>query len=374
MDMTSDVLRLNEKFAQRATSLVTRRSIRLKVFQSTMRNHHARALQFGSSSAAPSIALTGDWSCSPTTMKRDCCFVPDIRTTRVVDGNRCLAAIDEIVTQARASKGALDEVCFMISGAESAHEAIWWRDVFRDVSDMLGLRPSVIKCSVSIDAYPLIFELEEFAYILREHLTSFRFTRHREYIASMLHWNIEDPEWVAAYAPDIDVQSYVTSTYAALSDISTRRNVRLLDACSHPGVYRPEIRHPMLFEKFTMNQTKLAIHRMITHRCGTIERYVDVDPSSRNDGLVDNQIDMLALAQRVRHWNVRPDLWSPDGWTWGSFSYSIGEHTPSVVLGQFELAADTIITEQALWNDADAVISVKSSALAIAHNVLSGSF
>ena len=47
----------------------------------------------------------------------------------------------------------------------------------------------------SCEAHPFAFQLEEFAYNLREHLLGLNLGRW-DYMASLIHFNIEDPDWV----------------------------------------------------------------------------------------------------------------------------------------------------------------------------------
>jgi len=46
-----------------------------------------------------------------------------------------------------------------------------------------------------VESHPLAFQMEEFAYNLREHLLGLNLGRW-DYMASLIHFNLDDPEWV----------------------------------------------------------------------------------------------------------------------------------------------------------------------------------
>ncbi|MDQ2908999.1 MAG: hypothetical protein M3R44_06580 [Candidatus Eremiobacteraeota bacterium] len=86
-------------------------------------------------------------------------------------------------------------LCIYIPKSESADEALWWRDVFQAVAEAKGQRHDYIKCMALCESHPLAFELEEFAYNLREHLLGLNLGRW-DYMASLIHYNFDDPSWV----------------------------------------------------------------------------------------------------------------------------------------------------------------------------------
>jgi len=57
-----------------------------------------------------------------------------------------------------------------IPKSESAHEALWWRDVFQAVATAKGQHPHAIKAMALVEAFPMAYECENFAYNLRDHL------------------------------------------------------------------------------------------------------------------------------------------------------------------------------------------------------------
>jgi len=86
-------------------------------------------------------------------------------------------------------------LCFYIPKSESAEEALWWRDLFQTLARLRGLPHNYIKCMALVESHPLAFQIEEFAYNLREHLIGLNLGRW-DYMASLIHFNLDDPAWV----------------------------------------------------------------------------------------------------------------------------------------------------------------------------------
>jgi malate synthase len=86
-------------------------------------------------------------------------------------------------------------LCFYIPKSESADEALWWRDLFQMIARTKGLPADSIKCMALVEAHPLAFQMEEFAWNLREHMLGLNLGRW-DYMASLIHFNLENPEWV----------------------------------------------------------------------------------------------------------------------------------------------------------------------------------
>jgi malate synthase len=84
---------------------------------------------------------------------------------------------------------------FYIPKAESAEEALWWRDLFRAISKAKGWPKDYIKCMVLVESHPLAYQMEEFAYNLRDHIVALDLGRW-DYMASLIHFNLPDPRWV----------------------------------------------------------------------------------------------------------------------------------------------------------------------------------
>jgi len=86
-------------------------------------------------------------------------------------------------------------LCIYIPKSESAEEALWWRDLFQMLAKWRGLPHNYIKCMALVESHPLAFQMEEFAYNLRDHIIGLNLGRW-DYMASLIHFNLDDPDWV----------------------------------------------------------------------------------------------------------------------------------------------------------------------------------
>jgi malate synthase len=86
-------------------------------------------------------------------------------------------------------------LCFYIPKSESAEEALWWRDLFLMIAKAKGLPANAIKCMALVESHPMAFQMEEFAWNLREHILGLNLGRW-DYMASLIHFNLTNPEWV----------------------------------------------------------------------------------------------------------------------------------------------------------------------------------
>jgi malate synthase len=113
---------------------------------------------------------------------------------------------------------------FYIPKSESAEEAIWWRDVFRALARLRGWPPDAIKCMALVESHPLAYQMEEFLHHLRDHILGLNLGRW-DYMASLIHFNLEDPAWVL---PDRNTIPH---------DIPFFQNLRtlLVDVCHRRG-------------------------------------------------------------------------------------------------------------------------------------------
>ncbi|HEV2105625.1 MAG TPA: malate synthase A [Candidatus Eisenbacteria bacterium] len=82
-----------------------------------------------------------------------------------------------------------------IPKSESAEEALWWRDAFQAIADLRGWPRTWIRCMALVESHPLAYEMEEFLGNLRDHIVGLNLGRW-DYMASLIHWNLADPEWV----------------------------------------------------------------------------------------------------------------------------------------------------------------------------------
>src|SRR5436853_3384216 len=82
-----------------------------------------------------------------------------------------------------------------IPKSESADEALWWRDLFVAIADARGWPQDYIRCMALVEAHPLAYQMEEFAYNLREHIMGLNLGRW-DYMASLIDFTLHDPTWV----------------------------------------------------------------------------------------------------------------------------------------------------------------------------------
>ncbi len=61
-------------------------------------------------------------------------------------------------------------LCFYIPKSEAADEALWWRDLFRMIASAKGVAANQIRCMALVESHTLAYQMEEFAYYLRDHI------------------------------------------------------------------------------------------------------------------------------------------------------------------------------------------------------------
>ncbi len=116
-------------------------------------------------------------------------------------------------------------LCIYIPKSESAEEALWWRDLFQTLAKQRGLPHDYIKSMALVEAHPLAFQMEEFAYNLRDHLVGLDLGRW-DYMASLIHFNLDDPNWVL---PDRNTIPHDVAFFQNLREL-------LVDICHHRGI------------------------------------------------------------------------------------------------------------------------------------------
>ncbi len=82
-----------------------------------------------------------------------------------------------------------------IPKSEAADEGLLWRDLFQAVAKAKGQDPHAIKCMALVEAHSFAYQIEEFAYNLRDHILGLNLGRW-DYMASLIHFNLDDPNWV----------------------------------------------------------------------------------------------------------------------------------------------------------------------------------
>ena len=115
----------------------------------------------------------------------------------VLDGELLAASLFDVAMVAfQVDYGALKHpLCFYIPKSESAEEALWWRDLFQMIAKAKGLPANAIKCMALVESHSMAFQMEEFAWNLREHILGLNLGRW-DYMASLIHFNLTNPKWV----------------------------------------------------------------------------------------------------------------------------------------------------------------------------------
>ncbi|MFZ0930768.1 MAG: hypothetical protein WAN11_19330, partial [Syntrophobacteraceae bacterium] len=114
---------------------------------------------------------------------------------------------------------------FYIPKTESAEEGLWWRDVFRALARAKGLPEDYIKCMALVESHPLAYQMEEFAFNLRDHILGLNLGRW-DYMASLIHFNLYAPEWVL---PDRNTIPHNVAFFQRLRDL-------LVEICHKHGL------------------------------------------------------------------------------------------------------------------------------------------
>ncbi len=116
-------------------------------------------------------------------------------------------------------------LCFYIPKSESAEEALWWRDLFQALAKWRALPHNYIKCMALVESHPLAFQMEEFTYNLRDHLIGLNLGRW-DYMASLIHFNLDDPDWVL---PDRNTIPFNVAFFQNLREL-------MPEICHHRGI------------------------------------------------------------------------------------------------------------------------------------------
>ncbi len=114
---------------------------------------------------------------------------------------------------------------FYIPKTESAEEGLWWRDVFRALARAKGLPENYIKCMALVESHPLAYQMEEFAFNLRDHILGLNLGRW-DYMASLIHFNLYDMGWVL---PDRNTIPHNVAFFQRLRDL-------LVEICHKHGL------------------------------------------------------------------------------------------------------------------------------------------
>jgi malate synthase len=114
---------------------------------------------------------------------------------------------------------------FYIPKSESAEEALWWRDLFQAIEDARSWPRGFIKCMALVESHPIAYQMEEFIHHLRDHIVGLNLGRW-DYMASLIHFNLEDNDWVL---PDRNTIPHDVPFFQNLREL-------LADTCHKRGI------------------------------------------------------------------------------------------------------------------------------------------
>src|SRR5438067_219144 len=115
---------------------------------------------------------------------------------------------------------------FYIPKSESAEEALWWNDLFNEIERLRGWKHGYVRCMALVESHPQAFQMEEFLYNLRDHILGLNLGRW-DYMASLIHFNLNDPEWVL---PDRNTIPHDVAFFQNLRDL-------LVSICHRRGAF-----------------------------------------------------------------------------------------------------------------------------------------
>jgi len=255
--------------------------------------------------------------------------------------------------------------CFYIPKSESAEEALWWSALFDAVEDARGWKRGTIRCMALVESHALAYQMEEFLYNLRGHILGLNLGRW-DYMASLIHYNLQNPEWVLPDRNTIphDVPFFqslrelipelchkhgalaiggMTALYPSREDAEL--NERALAALEkdkkneanqgfdgawtgHPdqnqiavaqfpvpnqiarrnkGARYPDLRPaPTGVGKRTVNGTRAAVRTVIRYRNGVLNGKGASLLDGYMEDLATDRIYRLMIAQRMLHWKATP--------------------------------------------------------------------
>jgi malate synthase len=293
-------------------------------------------------------------------------------------------------------------LCFYIPKSESAEEALWWRDLFQMIARIKNVPANSIKCMALVESHPLAYQMEEFAWNLRDHILGLNLGRW-DYMASLIHFNLENPEWVlpdrntiphdvpffqnlrellpaichkhgllaiggmTALFPSRDDAALNSRALANLAEDKKNEAASLMDGAwtGHPDqnelavsqfpapnqIHKmpknPET-HPDLrplsanVGKRTLAGTRAAIRTVIRYRNGVLNGHGASLLDGYMEDLATDRIYRLMIAQRTKHANT-VEILDDDG--------RPVRHTPTLVQSLFAEELDSLLRESSSKND-----------------------
>jgi malate synthase len=332
----------------------------------------------------------------------------------VLDGEVLPASLFDVAMVAfQVDYGALKHpLCFYIPKSESAEEALWWRDLFQMIAKAKGLPANAIKCMALVESHPMAFQMEEFAWNLRDHILGLNLGRW-DYMASLIHFNLTNPKWVlpdrntiphnvaffqnlrelipeichkhgmlaiggmTALYPSREDAELNARALKVLAEDKKNESLSLMDGAwtGHPDQNeiavaqfpapnqlqkRPENaeQHPDLrplptnVGKRTVAGTRAAIRTVIRYRNGVLNGKGASLLDGYMEDLATDRIYRLMIAQRIMHSNAR-EIVDETG--------KIVRHTPEFITRLFDEEVDGLLSQPSIKNDPAAAARLREA-------------
>src|SRR6266550_2879695 len=252
-------------------------------------------------------------------------------------------------------------LCIYIPKSESADEALWWRDLFQIIARLKGLPTNAIKCMALVESHPLAFQLEEFAWNLRDHIVAF-FQNLRNLIPEICHKHgmLAIGGMTALFPSREDAELNARALKALAEDKKNEAN-SLMDGAwtGHPdqneiavGQFpapnqlqarpvnvnaRPDLRPlPTGVGKRTLAGTRAAVRTVIRYRNGVLNGKGASLLDGYMEDLATDRIYRLMITQRMKH-SGQVEILDDSGMP--------VRHTPELIRDLFNEELDRLLSE-----------------------------
>ncbi|HEY8462306.1 MAG TPA: hypothetical protein VIM99_18100 [Blastocatellia bacterium] len=234
-------------------------------------------------------------------------------------------------------------LAFYIPKSESAEEALWWRDLFREIERARGWAPGWIKCMALVESHPLAYQMEEFVHNLRENIVGLNLERW-DYLASLIHFNLPNPEWALPDRNSIPPDApFLRNLRQLMSEICHRRGIVAVNEAAgeltalSDAERRPDLRPaPRDMGRLTLAGTRAAARAVIRYRANYLRGKGSILLDGCAEDLATDRVYRLMIAQRMLHRNavtVIDEAGQPVA------------HTPEFVSALFDEELEKILSE-----------------------------
>jgi malate synthase len=117
-------------------------------------------------------------------------------------------------------------LCLYIPKTEHAAEAAWWDQVLKELALAKRQPMDWVKCMALVEAHPFAYQMEEFIFLLKDHLIGLNLGRW-DYMASLIHFTMRYPEWVL---PDRNTIPHDVPFFQNLREL-------IVETCHRRGIF-----------------------------------------------------------------------------------------------------------------------------------------